>query len=59
MPNVSCPYCKSPDTDRPYSRSSRIFILSHVFQRLRMWYCRACGRHFPTILPRERHTPAD
>ena len=39
MAAISCPFCGSNDTDRPYSRPSRIFILSSIFRRLRLWYC--------------------
>jgi hypothetical protein len=56
MASVTCPFCGSSDTDHPYTRPSRIFILTRIFQRVRMWYCRSCARHFPTILPRSNQS---
>jgi hypothetical protein len=43
-----CLYCWSTDTMRPFKRSDRILVLTFILRRLRMRFCRSCGRHFPT-----------
>lgn len=45
---MSCMFCGSTDTDWPYKRSSRIFLLTPLLG-LRLRFCRACYRHYLTF----------
>jgi len=54
MRSERCWFCGSRDTDTPYSKPSRIAVLSWLFPRLARRFCRACGRHFWTIQSKNR-----
>ena len=46
-----CYFCSSTDTMEPFDRSDHLFVVSSVFPRLRVRFCRSCTRHFLAILP--------
>jgi len=52
-----CYFCSSTDTMEPFTRSDHLFLLSSIFPRLRLRYCRFCTRHFLFIASRRGRTP--
>ncbi len=53
-----CYFCSSTDTMEPFARSDHVFLLSSIFPRLRLRYCRFCTHHFLFIASRRGRTPA-
>lgn len=47
-----CYYCSSTDTMEPFARSDHAFLVSTLFPRVRVRYCRQCTRHFLSVTPR-------
>jgi len=45
-----CWFCSSDDTMVPFARRPEVFLLTRIFPRLRWHYCRACTRHFITLM---------
>lgn len=45
-----CYHCASRDTMEPFTRPERIFVISSIFPAVRRRYCRACTRHFLTVI---------
>lgn len=52
-----CYFCSSTDTMEPFTRSDHVFLLSSIFPRLRLRYCRFCTHHFFFVASRRRRTP--
>jgi hypothetical protein len=46
-----CYFCSSTDTMEPFDRSDHLPVVSSVFPRLRVRFCRSCTRHFLAVLP--------